>query len=151
MDLSHLWLKTKETFICFYMEKIKTQDSVDENGRKNAYHGNTRAGACLEHRENGSEPNLKKSNTGGGQEQLLQREDDVSTLPVSLVPTRDSMKTLGLRYSTILLNMNLSSFLHQSSLCPNFHYKALCPVNLQQQYSTWPHPRCHKYAWLLSS
>lgn len=67
------------------MEKIKTQDSVDENGRKNTYHGNTRAGACLEHRENGSEPNLKKSNTGGRQEQLLQRDNDVSTLPAPLL------------------------------------------------------------------
>lgn len=42
------------------MEKTKTQDSVDEKGRKDADHGNTGAGACLEHRENGSEPDLKK-------------------------------------------------------------------------------------------
>jgi hypothetical protein len=40
MDLSHLWVKTKETFICFYMEKLRTQDYADENGRKDAHHCN---------------------------------------------------------------------------------------------------------------
>lgn len=40
MDLSHLWVKTKETFICFYMEKLRTQDYADGIGRKDAHHCN---------------------------------------------------------------------------------------------------------------
>lgn len=44
--------KIKVTFICSYMgEKIRTQDFVDENGRKDAQHCKERAGACLGHME----------------------------------------------------------------------------------------------------
>lgn len=53
MDLSCWWVKTKETFTCFYMEKLTTQDFADENGRKAAHHCNKRTGACLKYKKNG--------------------------------------------------------------------------------------------------
>lgn len=44
-------------YLLLYGEKIKTQDFVDENGRKDAQHCKERAGACLGYRKNGSERN----------------------------------------------------------------------------------------------
>lgn len=127
-------------------EKIRTQDFVDENGRKDAQHCKERAGACLGHMEEWIGMRLK--NETQWRTRTAVRATTVSLLRlsllcshvVSLMPTRERAEALGLRYSTTFSWTQAFYLLQLLPFSPNFHYKALHPVNCQWQYSTLPPP-----------
>ena len=112
-------------YLLLYGEKIRTQDFVDENGRKDAQHCKERAGACLGYRKDWSEHNWKNE-TQWRTRTAAVRATTVSLLCLSLfcshvVSGTNQRKHGDLRikvFNNILLNSILLSSATVTSLPP---------------------------------
>lgn len=140
MDLSCWWVKTKETFTCFYMEKLTTQDFADENGRKAAHHWNKRTGACLKYKKNGSAldwgiKNRWKTRVAFIERWRLNSACSWNILAIFDPNQKNKEAILVWRYSSAFSWAQAFHLFCSSPQHPN-----TVPGNLQWQDSALPHP-----------